>query len=526
MPGHTCIVCGNTSSQDPDASFHRLPSDPKRRASWLKAFGVDDSQLKSQSRVCCRHFRDGDSKKEPLVSLGKRFAAPIKGKHARAKRAKTRDSTKDLADLRSSRSPACLSRPVTPSETSPGTISHMVPLIASVGEQCETNYHVHELPSGSGDTRVTTSQKEEVLVNTALVSRIEVLEAENNRLRASLNQRHYFMIVDIQDNDHLVRFYTGFGSYVILMAFFEFLGPVVHELNYWGAKQQPRQRHHSRKLDPKNQFFFTLVRLKLNLKVEDLAFRFGISTSSVSRYLTTWVCFLYHHLRELDWAPSVEQVMGTLPHSFRKRFPTTYAIIDGSEIFIQTPSDLHAQSSTWSQYKHHNTAKFLVACTPIGAISYISPVFVGSISDVELTRISGFLTTLEDKPGISIMADRGFTIRDMLKELNIELNLPPFMEGKQQLHADQVQEGRKIACLRIHVERAIGRIKTFRILQETIPITLARLTNQIVHVCAYLSNFHPGLVPPPEVTSEDDVEMYFDTFADSDEHSTDSSDEF
>ena len=42
----------------------------------------------------------------------------------------------------------------------------------------------------------------------------------------------------------------------------------------------------------------------------------------------------------------------------------------------------------------------------------------------------------------------------------------------------------------------------------------------------YLSNFHPGLVPPPEVTSEDDVEMYFDTFADSDEHSTDSSDEF
>jgi hypothetical protein len=123
------------------------------------------------------------------------------------------------------------------------------------------------------------------------------------------------------------------------------------------------------------------------------------------------------------------------------------------------------------------------------------------------------------------MADRGFTIKDMLKELNIELNLPLFMEGKQQLTADQVQEGRKIASLRIHVERAIGRIKTFRILQETIPIILARLTNQIVHVCAYLSNFHPGLVPEPEVTSESEVEMYFDTFADSDGYSTDSSDD-
>lgn len=119
------------------------------------------------------------------------------------------------------------------------------------------------------------------------------------------------------------------------------------------------------------------------------------------------------------------------------------------------------------------------------------------------------------------MADRGFTVKDILKELNIELNLQPFMEGRQQLPADQIQSGRKIASLRIHVERAIGRIKTFGILQETIPITLARLTNQIVHVCAYLANFHPGLVPPPDVTS-DDVEAYFETFGGSESDDYDS----
>ena len=67
------------------------------------------------------------------------------------------------------------------------------------------------------------------------------------------------------------------------------------------------------------------------------------------------------------------------------------------------------------------------------------------------------------------MADRGFTIKDMLKELNVELNLPPFMEGRSQLPASQVQEGHKIASLRIHVERAIGRIKNFTILKGTIP---------------------------------------------------------
>ena len=65
------------------------------------------------------------------------------------------------------------------------------------------------------------------------------------------------------------------------------------------------------------------------------------------------------------------------------------------------------QGSTWSQYKHHNTFKFLIACTPNGTICFVSPLYVGSISDVELTRCSGLLDELKDKPGIAIMADKG-----------------------------------------------------------------------------------------------------------------------
>ena len=198
-----------------------------------------------------------------------------------------------------------------------------------------------------------------------------------------------------------------------------------------GCKEGSHLRKRCRKLNPENQLFMTLVKLRLNLKTTDLGFRFGLSTSQISRYVTTWLCFLYHHVKELDWMPLTEQVTGTLPCAFREKFPTTFAIIDGTEIFIETPTDLQIQSSTWSQYKHHNTAKFLVACTPNGAICYISPVYVGSISDVELTRICGFLTKLEDKPGISIMADRGFTVKDMLGELGVGLNIPPFMERRQ-----------------------------------------------------------------------------------------------
>ena len=179
-------------------------------------------------------------------------------------------------------------------------------------------------------------------------------------------------------------------------AFFQFLGPAVNKLNYWGIKPKSQQRQRSMKLSPVDQLLMTLMKLRLNLKVVDLSFRFHVAPATVSRYITTWICFLYHHLKELDWMPSVQQVAGTLPPAFRERFPSTYAIIDGSEIFLDTPTDLFMQSSTWSSYKHHNTAKFLIACTPNGCASYISPLYVGSISDVELTRVSGFLTRLED----------------------------------------------------------------------------------------------------------------------------------
>ena len=85
-----------------------------------------------------------------------------------------------------------------------------------------------------------------------------------------------------------------------------------------------------------NQLFLTLVKLRLNLKVKDLAFRFGLSPGRISCYLTTWICFLYQHLSELDWMPTVQQVSGTLPSAFKDEYASTYAIIDGSEMFLET----------------------------------------------------------------------------------------------------------------------------------------------------------------------------------------------
>ena len=59
------------------------------------------------------------------------------------------------------------------------------------------------------------------------------------------------------------------------------------------------------------------------------------------------------------------------------------------------------------------------------------------------------------------MADRGFTTKKTLEPSGVTLNIPSFLAGKDQLSQEEVTESQTIATVRIHVERAIQRIKYF-----------------------------------------------------------------
>ena len=403
---------------------------------------VKEKDLTADPRVCSRHFSDGDTSNLPSLSVGKRFASPKKRpvciRVPAPPRKRHKHSKQSLVDD-------------TPSPShSPSVLSVVTECDASTSTLGESELNSPSLPTSREDLEIT--------VSAAMMARIKMLEQENASLKFSLEMslRKPFRLDHISHDERLMRSYTGFSSYVILLAFFDFLGPAVNHLEYWGTKEGSRSR--KKKLDPINCLFLTLIKLRLNLTEQDLAFRFGISTSTVSWYFITWICFLYNHLKEIEWCPSAEQVASTLPHAFKQKYPTTYMIIDASELVVETLTDLMLQSSMWSNYKQHNTAKYIVGVTPNGAISFISAAFVGLISDPELTRCSGLLSKLDGKGKVSVMADRGFTIRDQLQSIGVKLNIPPLLDGRKQLPAHVVQQGRSIASLRIH---EIGRMKKF-----------------------------------------------------------------
>lgn len=134
-------------------------------------------------------------------------------------------------------------------------------------------------------------------------------------------------------------------------------------------------------------------------------------------------------------------------------------IIDCTEIFVQTPSSLLLQSQLYSSYKSNTTLKGLVGITPHGAVSFVSGLYTGAISDKEITRCCGILDLIEE--GDTVMADKGFDIEDLLRGKKASLNIPPFLESQTQFVSRDVQKTKEIASVRIHVERAIRRIKEY-----------------------------------------------------------------
>ena len=73
----------------------------------------------------------------------------------------------------------------------------------------------------------------------------------------------------------------------------------------------------------------------------------------------------------------------------------------------------------------------------------------------------------------------GFTIADDLKALNVELNIPAFISGTDQLTKAEVKESQSIASVRIHVERAMRRIKTLKLIINEIPLAFHGSINQL-----------------------------------------------
>ena len=161
-----------------------------------------------------------------------------------------------------------------------------------------------------------------------------------------------------------------------------------------------------KKLSLEDHMLVVLMKLKLGLLNKDLAVRFDISTSRMSKIFRSLVPLVATHMTNLIVWPDHGTIRRHLPQSFKKNFKDCVCIIDCidcSEIFIERPKNLTARAQTWSNYKHNNTSKYLIGITPAGAISFLSLGSGGRVSYKQITKESGFFNKVS--MGDCILAD-------------------------------------------------------------------------------------------------------------------------
>ena len=122
-------------------------------------------------------------------------------------------------------------------------------------------------------------------------------------------------------------------------------------------------------LSIEDHLLVVLIKLKLGLFNKDISFRFKITEVMVSRIYRQWLPILASSLKFLIIWPEKSAVKEHLPKCFRK-YQACRCSIDCTERFIGRPFNLNARAQTWSNYKNHNTIKYLITCSPEGQFPF------------------------------------------------------------------------------------------------------------------------------------------------------------
>lgn len=518
MPTHCCVPqCTKKGYREEDGtkvSFFQFPSDKVQRKMWIHAIRREEGKhftITDTTKVCSRHFRKEDLKKtlagKLLVNPG---AVPsvfpwirTRKRKPPTERATASSSSSDASNLNLNDNVDNASVdtvyievvPEDPVETNVGMTTQDV--------EIQTDLTEHE----SYLTEIISNNKKiHELEREIKELKIQLQDAQ--RQNETLNKRQ-FTLENLQLKDSAAAFYTGFQTWDAFMAVYNYLDPGERgeNISYWRSTNAEvssadynedqsdelfTKRGRARSLRPVDEFFMAICRLRQGFHEDHLAHLFNVSTPTVSRTFITWINFMYFKCGQINIWPSRDVIDRTMPEAFKKKYSSTRVIIDCTEVRCQMPSSLQLNGELFSSYKHHTTLKGLVGISPGGATTFVSQLYTGSISDREIVRRSGLLDLpFQDKD--SVMADKGFTIADLLP-LGVSLNLPPFLGGSSQMPAEDVVKTQEIASLRIHIERAINKIKNFHIWGKVIPLHQIGVVNQMWAVCAFLCNAQPNII--------------------------------
>ena len=258
-------------------------------------------------------------------------------------------------------------------------------------------------------------------------------------------------------------------------------------------KMCPKTNCEKRKISYENRLTIFLMKMKLNLTFSALSVLFNIHRTTVSDIFKSVLTDLTPICKNFVQWPCPEVADYLMPECFKPKYEKCRVIIDCTEYRVEQPPGIEKRNFFYSQYKKGFRMKAEIGCTPNGHVSFISKLYGGRATDAQITIESGLINLLE--PNDVVLADKGFPeIQSVIDSTgkNILLVMPPFLENGE-FTAEEVQETKNIASVRIHIERIMARIRIYKIL-DLITHDLYPFSDDILFMCCVLVNLQPPII--------------------------------
>ncbi|XP_077583692.1 uncharacterized protein LOC144203948 [Stigmatopora nigra] len=422
---HTCVVAGCRNRRTPGTglSFYRFPRDPERKQRWIAAVNRQGWAPNDGSRLCSTHFISGKQVKNPRSPD---YVPSVFTPHSVEMKEPGPAEVPDKLEARVEAANALLflqrqgeSRPEEPVE--PNVDRSVLSLT---------------------DDESLSDSKDETFSQTSNVSFDDVLQGlreENRALRESV-EKMSLSENSLRNDAEKVKFYTGLPNFFVLETVMLLLAPHMDAIR-------------NAKLSKFQQLLLTLMRLRLDLRNQDLAYRFGVKVSTVVRTVHHVVNIMSSTLvpTAVFW-PSRAELRKNLPAALRSSCPDCAVIVDCFTVLCEGLAFSGKERET---VPTHNVLNYLIGLAPQGVVTFVSRGVLGDFSPRHLAEGSGFLSKL--LPGDVVLASRDLDIADSVAARGARFGIAACFQDNTSCR----EEGplANMLSVQAHVERVVSMVR-------------------------------------------------------------------
>ncbi|XP_028291655.1 uncharacterized protein LOC114454923 isoform X2 [Gouania willdenowi] len=418
---HTCVVsgCRNRRTPGTSLSFYRFPRDPERKQRWVAAVNREGWEPNDGSRLCSTHF----------------ISAPL------SPEMKEPGAT-EIPDKQEARVEAANALLFLQGQGRREEREQEATVEESVSSSLSTDED-DDVESVSDIKKGKFTGKSEPQVNFEDV--LKALKRENQALRESV-EKISLSENSLRNDAEKVKFYTGLPNYFVLETVMWLLVPHMD-----GMKNI--------KLSKFQQLLLTLMRLRLDLRNQDLAYRFGVKVGTVTKTVHRMVNIMSSTLvpTAVFW-PSRAELRKNLPAALCNSHPDCVVIIDCFSVPFEEPLSRNNQlQQSFHPGTTHNVLKYLIGVAPQGVVTFVSRGVLGNVSDKSLAEGCGFMCKL--LPGDVVLANRNLDIRESVAARGALFRIAGSCQEAASENSSLIDSSAETVIVQRHVERVISMVK-------------------------------------------------------------------